>query len=57
MSVLNALDTAVYYRIRDKLLLYLYDYRLSTVISANLVDVIKVDEMITFGPVKDQKND
>lgn len=57
MSVLNALDTAVYYRIRDKLLLYLYDYRLSTVISANMLDNIRADQMITFAPVKDQKNE
>lgn len=49
MNVLNALDSTVYYRIRDGNILYFYDYRLTAILSANFQQVITVDQIMTFG--------
>lgn len=43
MSVLNALDATIFFRIRDSRLLYLYDYKVNQVLTANFNGPIRLE--------------
>jgi hypothetical protein len=49
MNVLNALDQANFFRIRDNQVLYLYDYQVNQVLTANFNGPIRLEAPLIFG--------